>query len=169
MTDLSLAVRNLLAQDTGLTALLGKSQSWPTWIFDERPVNVKVENTGKCLIVINEGPQWTEPNQHNTMKFPTILVDIWADPTRNTDKSVKMFDATKKIEDIQDFVDKHLHLVDPGDASGNPRIWGTAQQIATKTGVIVTGSFRRSGPEFSPIRDAEDAYMGRLIYGINKP
>lgn len=169
MTELSLAVRNLLAQDAGLKALLGKSQSWDTWIFDEKPVNVKVENTGKCLIVVNEEGQWTTPNAHNTMKFPTLLIDIWADPTRNADKSVNRFDAKKKIEDIQNFVDKYLHLVDPGDSNGNPRIWGTSGQMADKTGVVVTGSQRLNGPIFSPIRDAEEAYMGRLTYGVNQP
>lgn len=169
MTDLSLAVRNLLAQDEGLKLLLGKSASWDTWIFDEKPVNVKVENTSKCLIVINEADPWTTPNQHNTMKFPMIIVDIWADPTRNIDKSVQKFDAKTKIEDIQDFVDKYLHLVEPGDVNGNPQIWGTSAQIAAKTGVVVTGSQRLSGPSYSPIRDTDEAWMGRYTYGINKP
>lgn len=169
MTDLSLAVRNLLAQDIELTALLGKSASWDTWIFDEKPVNVRIENTSKCLIVINESDPWTSPNQHNTLKFPTILVDIWADPTRNPDKSVQKFDAKSKIERIQDFVDHHLHLVDPGDASGGPQVWGTPTQISAKTGVVVTGSQRLSGPVYSPIRDTVEAWMGRYTYGVNKP
>jgi len=169
MTDLSLAVRNLLAQDQGLRALLGRSQSWDTWIFDEHPVNVKVENTGRCLIVVNEEDTWTTPNQHNTMRFPRLFVDIWADPTRNSDKSIKKFDAKKKIEDIQAFVDKHLHLVDSGTPSGEIYIWGTAEQIASKTGVPITGSQRLDGPTFSPISNAEGAYMGRLTYGVNKP
>lgn len=169
MTALSLAVRNLLAEDPDIRRLVGRSTNWGTWVFDEKPLGAKFESNSTCLIVVNEGEPWTDPNEHNTMKFPTIIVDIWADPTRNEDRSTKIPDATEKIETIQDVVDRHLHLVDAADLQGYPRVWGTAEQIASRTGVVITGSVRRSGPEYSPIRDADDAWMGRLVYGVNKP
>ena len=127
MTRLSLAVRNYLAQDEDLKRLLGRSASWDTWIFDERPVNVHVENTSRCLIVVNEDDQWTSPNEHNTLNFPKLFVDVWADPTRNADRSVQIFDAKDKIQEIQKFIDRHLHLVDPSNYNGMPFIWGTCR------------------------------------------
>lgn len=168
MTTLSLAARNTLAQDPELKALLGRSVSWSTWIFDEDPLNVHVENTSRSLIVINEGDPWTSSNGHNTMTFPSLVVDIWSDPSRNSDKTVKVSDARTKIFGIKKLVDKHFHLVDSGTSQGLPWIWGTAAQIASRTGVVIAGSHHLSGPSFSPIRDTDGAYMGRIIYAVNQ-
>ncbi len=169
MTELSLAARNLLAQDAGIKALVAKSQSWDTWIFDENPVGSKIENTSKCLIVLWEGDPWTAPNPHNTMTFPTLVVDIWADPTRNADKSIKKFDAKNKIEDIHKLVRAHFHTVDMATPQGTPFIWGTASEIASRTGLVVAASQLLSGPSYSPVRDSEGSWMGRYTYGVNVP
>ena len=169
MTKLSLSARNLLAQDTAITALLGKSVSWDTWIFDENPLNVHVENNSKVLIVVSEGDPWAPANQDNTMSFPTLIVDIWADPSRNSNKSVRQFDAKDKIEAVKALVDQHFHLVDGARPGGQLHIWGTAAQIASKTGLVVTGSTRASGPIYSPIRDTDGAWMGRMTYNVNVP
>lgn len=170
MTKLSLGARNLLAQDADLRAMLARSQKWDTWIFDENPVGSKIEMTSKCLIVITQGEPWTGANDHNTMWFPTLYVDIWADPTRNDNKSVQVFDAKNKIEAIARQVDKSLHLVDPANAQGMPQIWGTADEITQKTGVVVVDSKRSSGSiVYSPIRDTDGAWMGRVTYNISLP
>ena len=166
MTDLSLALRNYLARDPELRSLLGRSASWDTWIFDKKPVNVRIENTSRCLIVINEVGTWSGRNDHNTMKFPRIQVDIWADPSRNEDRSVLVFDAESKIEKIQKVLDKHLHLVNVDTEVGLPFIWGTEQQIISKTGKVVFSSKNLTGPDLSPVVDSEGTLMGRMTYGI---
>ena len=169
MTVLSLAARNFLVQDTGLTGLLAESPTLGPWIFDSEPVGARFEQNSKCLIVISEENTWTSPNEHNTLRFPRLFVDIWADPDRNPDKSVRISNAKTKIGAIQAFIDKHMHLVDPGTPQGMPFIWGTPDQIANKTGVVIVASERRDGPEFSPIANAQGAWMGRLTYGITTP
>lgn len=175
MTALTYAARNLLAQDTELTALLGRSLNWPTWIFADKPF-VKIENSQRVLIVITQGDPWAPPNPHNTQTFPLLNVDVWADPTRNADKSVKEYDADDKIEAVVKHLNKHFHTVNVGvpyDAPaylgtrGMPRIWGTAEQIAEKTGVVVTGSQRLDGPSLSDMRESEGTRMGRMQYGVN--
>ena len=168
MTRLSLAVRNTLAQDPRLQELVAKSPSWDIWIFDEKPVMARFEGNGKCLVVINEGEPWTDPNEHNTLLFPSLIVDIWADPDRKPDKTVLRDNAKDKIQAIARVIDTHLHRVDPGGADGGFIIWGTAEQISTKTGVLVTESKKRSGPVFSPIGDTDQAWMGRYVYGVNQ-
>lgn len=167
MTQLSLGIRNLLAQDSELKALLGRSQSWDTWIFSDDPVGVKVENTQKSLIVVTENGTWTAPNGHNTERFPRVFVDVWSDPTRNANLGVKVFDAKDKIEAIVKVVNKHLHTVNLSNPQGMPYIWGTAEQIADKTGVVVAGSQQLEGPDYSPIRDSTGSFMGRVTYGVN--
>lgn len=170
MTVLSLAAKNLLVQDKELTPLIGRSQSWGYWIFEDEPTGAKFEKTSKVLIVVSEGDAWAPSNGHNTLWFPTLYVDIWADPTRNANGSVRTPDAKDKIERIARIVDRHFHRVDSADLNGMPIVWGTSEEISAKTGVIVTGSLRGSGNViYSPIRDAEGAWMGRLTYNIIRP
>lgn len=169
MTRLSLAVRNTLAQDPRfLEAGVAKSASWDVWIFDEKPVLARFEGNGKCLIVINEGAPFTPPNGHNTLSFPSLIVDIWADPDRNPDKTVLRDNAKDKIEVISKIVDSHLHRVDPGGVDGGYIIWGTAAQIQSKTGVLVTESKKLDVSEYTPIKDTESAWMRRSTYGVNQ-
>lgn len=167
MTSLSLNVRNQLARRVSLTALLGSSAHWTTWIFDQRPIGIKVENTQKCMIVVNEFRPFTSPNEHNTMRFPQITIDIWADPTRNSNLSVKTYDADNKIEAIAKEVDAVMHTVDRGTPSGMPIIWGTQAQELAKTGSVIAGSERLDGPDYSDVKDSEGTRMGRLIYGVH--
>lgn len=171
MTTLTLAIRNELARIPGLTALLAKSASWDTWIFDERPVKAAIEGSQKCMIVVSSDRPYAGANDHNTLRFPQVHIDVWADPTRDAtkeNKPVKIYDAKSKIERIFPFVDKFLHRVDSGTPSGNLLIWGTAAEVASKTGVVVSGSQRISGDiEFSPVRDSEGTMMGRITYGVN--
>lgn len=168
MTALSLAVRNLLIQDSAITDLLGKSVIWPQgWIFDGS-LRVKLENTSRVAIVVNEIAPFGTPNQHNTMTFPRVSVDIWADPTRNTDKSVQLDDAKNKIEAVGKLVNAHLHTVDTGTSSGEVLIWGTADEILAKTGVVVAGSERLTGPEYNPVSDSTGAWMGIWTFGVHQ-
>lgn len=168
MTNLSLAVRNTLAQDDRFREWIPKSKNWDIWIFNEKPVMANFEGNGKCLIVVNEGEPWTSPNPHSTLAFPTLLVDIWADPDRKPDGTMARDNAKDKIKEIGRIVKSHLHRVDPGGPDGGFIIWGTAQQIATKTGVLVTESKLVGGPIFSPISDVEGAWMGRYTFGVNE-
>ena len=166
MTSLSLAARNLLAHQPEVTALLPSSASWDTWIASEEPVGMAIENTSKCMIVISEGAPWTSPNEHNTLRFPTLLVDIWADPSRNPDKSVKRQDAKDKIVKISTQVNRHMHRVDSGSAAGGMIFWGSAVEIAAKMGVPIFSSVLARGPQFEPVQDSTGSWMGRYVYNI---
>ena len=149
--------------------MLARSTKWDTWIFDENPVGSKIENTSKCLIVVTEGEAWSGANDHNTAWFPTLNVDVWADPTRNENGSIKLYDAKTKIERIARVVDRHLNRKHPWE-KGIPLIWGTAEEISAKTGVVVATCLRASGNiVYSPIRDTEGAWMGRITYNISRP
>ncbi len=179
-TRLTLAVRNFVVQDPALQALdiMGKDTGadivWPLWVWADRPQRL-IENTQKCGIVFSVGRPWTAPNGHNTMKFPTLVMDIWADPTRNSDGSVKKRDAEAKIEIVADVINKLLHNVNdalPTDAPvwmgvrGITRIWGTASEIMNRTGYFVFSSKQASGPEFSDMANNDGGQMGRYTYQL---
>lgn len=164
---LTLSVRNHLAQKPSVTALLGKNATWDTWIFADKPY-VKIENTAAAMIVIALGNGWTDANDHNTLWFPSIIVDVWADPDRNPDKSVKAFNADDKIMGVHRAVAQYLHLVDLGN-KGMPLSWGTPEQEADNSGALISGSTRARGYiDFSDQRDNPGGRMGSVTYNINQ-
>lgn len=166
MSDLTLAARNYLAQQPSVTSLLGSDTLWDTWIFADEPYAL-VENSQSVLIVITQEGGWASPNMHNTMQFPRLLIDIWADPTRNpATNAVRVKDAKIKINAVYNAVDKFLHTVNLDVPGGGSIYWGTATQIFEKTGSRIQGSQRLGEPEFSPVMDGNGAYMGRVIYGV---
>lgn len=163
--DLALAARNTLAADPVIRALVGRSTKWPDgWIFSD-DIYTTLENKSKCAIVITVSGGQT-PNEHNTVRFPRMTVDVWADPTRNADLSVRVPDAKDKIQTIVEALKKHFHTVNLSDGNGMPRIWGTPVEVAARTGVVILGSSQSTEPDFSPIADAEGAWMGRVQYQV---
>lgn len=172
-----LAAQRILVQDPNLLAsgLLGSDDTWDKgWVFPEKP-GATIENSQKCAIVITLGSPWTDPNPHNRAEFATLVVDIWADPTRRADKSVRFDDAQDKIVRLTKIVDQSFHIVNnsvPADAPAYlgerrmPRIWGTAQQVLDRTGITIVESSRGSGPEMAPMANNPGGYRGRLTYNV---
>jgi len=167
VTRLSLGARNLLAQDPAVRALVGHDSVWTDgWIFDSN-IFARIENSQKCAIVLSEVTPYTNKNAHNTMDFATLAVDVWADPTRNADGSMRRDDADEKIEAVIKAAEKHLHTVALSKPGGEFHRWGTAAQIADGTAIAILGSTRISGPTFTPIADTEGGVMGRYTYAVN--
>lgn len=166
MTPLTLAMRNELARDAELTALLGSSPKWPSWIFVDKP-SVQIENSGKSLIVLQAYEPWSNMNMHNTMDFPTVIVDIWADSKRNADNSVQVEDAGLKIDAIHKIVKKHFHTVNLSRPGGGALQWGTQAQITSNTGVWVGGSHLIDGPRDGGVPNVAGAAVASYRYGVN--
>lgn len=186
MTRLTLAARNLLVQVPEVQALvasgrIGRSQTWiDGWIFDSKPYTTIEKYSNKALIVITHGGSWQPLNEHNTSRFPRLFVDIWASPTRLEDGTPQRDDADLLIETVWHALFPYLHTVDLGVAGtqkdavrpwegrrGYPRVWGTAVEIAARTGVTVLGSQQLGEPELSDVRDGNGARMGRYSLGIH--
>ena len=165
MTSLALAARNYLAEKSDLTALLGSNGLFPTWIFVDSPEE-NIETTGKAMVVISVLDGWAGANEHNTARFPRLTVDIWVDPTRNPDGSVRKKDAKIRAEAIYKVIDKYLHLVSKSLPDGSSIFWGTPAQIADKTGTRVVSSVRDGEPSYSPAFDDQGAYMATLRYNV---
>lgn len=174
---LSLAAQRILVQDPSLlaTGLIGVDSTWTQgWVFPDKP-RVLIENTQKCAVVLFEDDPWTDPNPHNRAEFATLVADIWADPTRNADKSVRKEDAEDKIRAVLAVLDRNFHLVHPSvprgapaylGQQGMPRIWGTAAQVAARSGLTIVESKRASGPKMNPMANNPGGYRGRVEYHI---
>lgn len=161
MSKLVYAAVNYLLQKSDVTSLLGSDDLGP-WLFANQP-EATIENTGDVMVVITSTNGWGA-NDHNTARFPVLTIDIWADPTRNPDRSVKRKDADLKIEAVFLAIDKYLHLTNKSVPGGASVMWGTATEIANRTGQRIIESSRQNEPELSPAFDDEGALMGRFSY-----
>jgi len=183
MTRLTLAARNLLVQVPEVQALremgrIGRGATWPDgWIFDSRPYATIEQYSRKALVVISYAGTWMAPNEHNSAHFHRLYVDIWASPTRLPDGTPEREDADMLIETVWEALSTHLHTVNrdvPSDGSvspllglpGHPRVWGTAEEIEARTGVVVLGSQQLGEPDLSDVRDGNGARMGRYVIGV---
>lgn len=165
MTQLAYAVRNMLVQHPSVTSLLGIDELGDPMIYANQP-EATVENTGKCLVVVRTDGGWGA-NDHNTARFPTLAVDIWADPTRNPDRSVQKQDASLKAEAVYKAIDKLLHLVNASLPGGGSVFWGTEAQILAKTGLRITSSSRNNEPDERPAFDDQGAVIWQVRYNVS--
>lgn len=186
MTRLTLAARNYLVQTPEIKALissgkLGNGSAFKDgWIFTGKPYATIEKYSYKSLIVVTETP-WSAPNAHNTMEFPMINVDIWASPHRMADGTPIKDDADLLIEEVMQAMKPYLHTINlavPGNADldpelsylgkpGDPRIWGTENEIRDRTGVLILASQMLNGPVLRDVQDGNGARMGRYTFGIH--
>lgn len=190
MTRLTLGARNLLVQAPEVKALitaglLGGGPTFRTWkdgwVFADMPYANIESRSHTALVVITDGGGWQGPDPTGTSRFPRLLVDIWASPTRDEDDctSIQVQDADILIEDVFAAMRPYLHTVNLGvpvtatpaqawlGAPGYPRVWGTAAQIAGHTGVTVLSSEQLGEPDFNDVRDGNGARMGRYAFGLH--
>lgn len=168
--------QRILVQDPALleSGLVGFDATWPDgWVFPHSPGTV-IENTQKCMLILREETPWTDSNAHNRAEFGTLAIDVWADPTRNTDKSMRFDDARDKIKTVGKIIMRNFHLVHPSvsvedpsfmGAPGMPRIWGTATEVDERTGLTIVESKHSSGPSFAPMGKNPGGYLG--VYKFN--
>ena len=172
MSKLTLAVRNYLAQDEELTALLGSDEDWDTWIFEDYP-EVSIENSSKVLVVVAPAGFGAMLPTH-TAQFPNIFVDVWADSTRNPDNSTRVRDADDKIDAVWRRIIKNLHTVNLSASDADPvlagdrgdiRIWGTEEEILTRTGIPILAS-ACTMQTIDDVKNSEGTRMGRLQFDL---
>jgi len=168
MTTLTNAVRGELADDPAIASLLVTNKNgWDVWVFPNQPFGV-IENTGKALIVVNVFRGWSDKNPHNTMSFPQLTIDIWADPDRDAHHSVtNPTSAYDRIDDLKKLIDKKLHTVNLDRPGGKSIIWGSNAQKQRGAGVRILGSESQGEPEIRPIKDIESGKMGTLTYNVS--
>ena len=185
MTRLTVAARNLAAiipgvQDMVTAGTIGSDSVWTDgWIFSDKPYANIEKKSHTALIVISPGGSWKAPNSHNTARFPLMNIDIWASPTRGSDLSPIRPDADTLIEDVLDVLFPYFHTVNsdvPGISSdpelpylgkpGFPRVWGTEEEISSRSGVVIVSSQLLAEPTFADVEDGNGARFARFSFGV---
>lgn len=163
MTDIVAAVQTALQEDAGIQALvaapyIGEDAGWVNgWIFDST-LGARIENSQRCAIVVSYGGGWNAPLDSNLVRFPLVVVDIWADPTRAADNSVLTHDAKAKCFRIYDEVFRTLHLLDRADSSGEFIYFGDTRIMSSEA---------LGEPDLQWVNDGNGARMLRCRFGIS--
>lgn len=155
--DLVTAVRRQLALETSVTSLLGSDSTYSTWIFRWRPY-VSVEGTESAAVVLAQRGGWTAPNQHNTMEFPRLQVEIFVDPPRDGAGHPQHATAAEEgAYTIWRALDAVLHrpqggAIEWGDHNGKLR---------------VLGSHRLGELDVVDVPEGDGMVRGLVSYGVN--
>lgn len=86
-----------------------------------------IEGTSStCLLLMNEGG-WTTGNMENTLRFPRLTVNIWADPLRDNGRNASdPGEVMRRAFAVYKVVDKFLHRV-----AGPEVFFGTLRVITS--------------------------------------
>lgn len=86
----------------------------------------RVEITQSTAAVIRQAGGWAGANITNTMRFPRLVLEIWADPLRDSMGNITEPGETyRRIRDAYNVLDKRLHRPQGGD-----QMWGSVRTIS---------------------------------------
>lgn len=150
MGDIVLAVRDYLASQSTVTALLGSDAKFGPWVFQD---SLYWElNSQTCAIVVTDNGSWTSPNDHNTARFPMVLLTFCADPQRDANQNITHDDTGAKIRALHEAVFKVLHWTD-----ANERQLGTLRVLRSSC---------LNEPQIRPYVDGDHAASAQITYAI---
>jgi hypothetical protein len=72
-------------------------------------LEVPVTGTGKIAIVVSRNGGWAQPDEVQTVEFPVLRVDVFADPTRFDDGGIRIMDGEDKGAAVLRVVDRLVH------------------------------------------------------------
>lgn len=163
MRNIAKDVQVALQEDLGIQSLItepwiGIDDAWDRgWIFDSR-LGTALENTQRCAIVVSYAGGWQIPLDGNTNHFPAVVVDIWADPTRNPDHSYQYNDADDKLFKIYEAVFAVLHRTHRADDAGNSIFFNGGRIISSES---------LGEPDITSVTDGNGSRMMRCRFGIS--
>jgi hypothetical protein len=89
------------------TFVIGGQPGPGIWAYS--PWDTVEGSSGTAIIISSEGG-WSGPNLHNTLNFPRITLNIWADPMRDHGRNAaRPGEVMKRAHATYKVVDKYLH------------------------------------------------------------
>jgi hypothetical protein len=123
-------------------------------IFQHRPWVRMEGSSSTCCVVSTEGG-WAAPNLYNTLRFPRLTVNIWADPIRDTTKNVtdpgevqRRTFATYKV------IDKLLHR------TGGPEVYFGQLRIISCVRLVE--------PVIYTVPDGDGLIRSQFVYAVTE-
>lgn len=153
--NLVTAARRYLVADTTLANALGSGQGFNVWVFQWRPY-VTIEGSGEAAVVLSARGGWTSPNMHNTMAFPRLQVEVWADLQRDANGNPAQRTAEDLCQDVGEQLDRLLHLPD-----GQLHVWGDSNGS-----IRVLRSMKLGEIDIVDVPEGDGMCRGTLNYGV---
>lgn len=111
-----------------------------------------VEGSGKCAVVLYQYDTWAPATQMHTLRYPRLLLAIYADDTRDTLGNPVTHDAEARVESIYAAVNPLFH--DPGN---RVRFFDRLRVISTIQG---------QGLSVMEIPNGDGAVRGTVAYDL---
>jgi hypothetical protein len=156
--DLVAAARGYLALQPELYSVLGSSQDWDIWLFQEKSY-VRVESSQQTACVLKQMGSWTSPNSWNHMRFPRLQVEFWADPDRDEKaNNAEPLSAKDKILAAHNVIDNFLHFTMLSE-----QWW---PEISATAPMRILNSTRQGELEFAEVPDGDGLMRAIVFYAI---
>lgn len=131
--------------------VLGAFDDGTPWIF-QRSLHVTIEGSQSAGLVISYRGGWGAPNQHNTLEFPRLGLELWVDPLRDAlNNTVETAETERRAAAILRVIDRVLHRPQGGD-----QFWGTVRTV---------GCLRLGEPNFYSVPDGDGVVRAEVFYG----
>lgn len=129
--DIVAAARQHLLTSDRLVSLLGSGKGFDCWLFvgadDMAKPFVNMEGTQSACVLIREQGGWASPNQHNTMAFPQLVVEVYIDPVRDFQGNVLTPDLKPRFQPIHEEISRLLHR-----PQGKDEVWGDVRTLGSQ-------------------------------------
>lgn len=118
------AIKFLQAQPDVLAVLGSYPGTTVPYLF-QRKLWVDVEGTSSTACLLFSEGGWTGSNLYNTMRFPRLSMEIWADPLRDGQNNVTdPGEVWRRANRAYQVIDQHLHR-----PQGGRQWWGSLRTI----------------------------------------
>lgn len=114
----------------------------------------KMEGSQSTAIVVQHDGGWAAPNQHNTLRFPRLLLSVWADPLRDDQGNNNDSRVQSRANACFEIADKYLHL-----AAGGTVMFGS---------IRVVDCVRLTEPTIASVPDGDGLVHLQAYYAVTQ-
>jgi hypothetical protein len=152
--DLIAGATKFLQAQAGVLAVLGTTADGTPLLF-QHDLYVVMEGTSSTAAVLAYGGGWSGANPHNTLRFPRLSLQLWADPVRDDGHNpVRPGEVQRRIHAAFGVFDRLLHR-----PAGGEQWWGTVRTLS---------SVRSAEPSIYPVPDGNGLLRAQAFYAIEQ-
>lgn len=146
-------VKYLLDEDNVHAALGVFPDTGTPWLFQHELWGA-VEGSQATAAVISRAGGWAGPNEYNTLRFPRISLQIYADPLREAGNVSMPGETWRRVEATFRVFDNLLHRPAP-----TVIMWGSIRTITCT---------RLGEPVVYPVPDTDGMIRLQVFYGVTE-
>lgn len=114
----------------------------------------RMEGSQKTSIVVARDGGWATPNVHNTLRFPRLVLNVWADPLRDSQNNNVDPRVQSRAYAAFEIADKYLHMT-----AGPERWFGD---------IRVVSCVRLTEPIIYDVQDGDGLVRLQSFYAITQ-